>query len=123
MGPYATQILGDMGADIVKVESPEGDTTRQAGYAKHPGMGAVFLTIARNKRSIVLDLKRSAAREALFALARGPHVLLHNMRPDATRRLGLDYDALRAANPSIVYCAARGFASDARTARSPRTTT
>jgi crotonobetainyl-CoA:carnitine CoA-transferase CaiB-like acyl-CoA transferase len=112
MGPYATQLLGDLGADVIKVEPPEGDTTRQAGHAKHPGMGAVFLTIARNKRSVVIDLKRPGGREALLGLARGTDVFLHNMRPEATRRLGLEYADLAEVNPRIVYCAARGFRSD-----------
>jgi crotonobetainyl-CoA:carnitine CoA-transferase CaiB-like acyl-CoA transferase len=111
MGPYATQMLGDLGADIVKVEPPEGDTTRQAGQARHPGMGAVFLTLGRNKRSVVLDLKQPAALAALRRLIGGADVLLHNMRPEATRRLGLAYDQIAAINPRLVYCAARGFSS------------
>jgi crotonobetainyl-CoA:carnitine CoA-transferase CaiB-like acyl-CoA transferase len=112
MGPYATQILGDLGADIIKVEPPEGDTIRQAGHQRHPGMGAVFLTLGRNKRSVVLDLKRPEALAALKRLLRDADVLLHNMRPDATRRLGLAYDQIAAENPRLVYCAARGFASN-----------
>jgi crotonobetainyl-CoA:carnitine CoA-transferase CaiB-like acyl-CoA transferase len=112
MGPYATQLLGDMGADIVKIESPDGDTTRQAGHAKHPGMGAVFLTIARNKRSLVLDLKQPAAMAVLVKLVATADVLVHNLRPAATRALGLDYERIAPLNPRLVYCAARGFRSD-----------
>lgn len=109
MGPYATQILGDLGADIIKVESPEGDTTRQAGTARHAGMGAVFLTLARNKRSIALDLKQPDAQAALARLVAGADALVHNMRPDATARLGLDYPSMARLKPDLVYCAARGF--------------
>jgi formyl-CoA transferase len=111
MGPYATQILGDLGADVVKVESPEGDTTRHAGSARHPGMGAVFLTLGRNKRSIALDLKQPRARAVLDRLVARADVLVHNLRPEATERLGLDYPSLASVRPELVYCAARGFRS------------
>lgn len=111
MGPYATQILGDLGADVIKVESPEGDTTRQAGSARHHGMGAVFLSLARNKRSVALDLKQPGGREILRRLVGGADVLVHNLRPQATARLGLDDASLRALKPDLVYCAARGFRS------------
>ena len=109
MGPYATMMLGDLGADIIKVETPEGDTTRLAGPAKHPGMGAVFLTLGRNKRSLVLDLKQPAAMDALRRLCRDADVLVHSMRPDAARRLGIDYAALKPLNPRLIHCAAYGF--------------
>jgi len=112
MGPYATQILGDLGADVIKVEPPDGDTTRQAGPARHPGMGAVFLTLARNKRSVALDLKHPLGRRTLTELVGRSDVLVHNMRPDATERLGLDYATLKARHPALVYCAARGFGSE-----------
>ena len=111
MAPYATQMLGDLGADVIKVESFDGDQVRQAGAAKHPGMGAVFLTLGRNKRSIALDLRKPAAREVVRRLVAQSDVVVHNMRPDATRRLELDYASLRAVKDDIVYCAARGFRS------------
>lgn len=111
MAPYATQMLGDLGADIVKVEGFDGDQTRQAGTAKHPGMGAVFLTLGRNKRSIALDLKKPGARAIVRRLVAQSDVVVHNMRPDATRRLELDYPSLAAVRPDLVYCAARGFRS------------
>ncbi len=109
MGPYATMMLGDLGADIIKIETPEGDTTRLAGPSKHPGMGAVFLTLGRNKRSLVLDLKQPAAMDALRRLCRDADVLVHSMRPDAARRLGIDYAALQPLNPRLIHCAAYGF--------------
>ncbi|MBU0723880.1 MAG: CoA transferase [Alphaproteobacteria bacterium] len=111
LGPYATQILGDHGADIIKVEAPEGDVLRGTGPARNPGMGAIFLNSNRNKRSLVLDLKQPAARDALLRLVAGADVFVHSLRPKAIARLGFDYAAVRAANPSIIYCSAWGFGS------------
>ncbi|HEU5321556.1 MAG TPA: CoA transferase, partial [Methylomirabilota bacterium] len=108
-GPYATRLLADAGADVVKVEPPEGDTTRQLGPMRNPGMGAFYLAVNRNKRSIVLDLKQEAARRVLLRLAEGADVLLHNYRPQAARRLGMSYDTFRAVNPGIVYVGTYGF--------------
>src|SRR5579884_493817 len=112
LGPLAAQILGDMGAEIIKVEPPAGDPIRGLGPARHPGMGAYFLNINRNKRSLVLDLKREAGRAALKRLVATADVLLHNMRLAAAARLGLDYAAIAAVNPRIVYAAGIGFAHD-----------
>src|SRR5689334_3985251 len=98
-----------MGAEVIKVEPPEGDTTRQLGPMKNPNMGAFYLACNRNKRSIVLDLKQPAARDALLRLARDANVLLHNYRPQAARRLGMSYEAFRAVNPGIVYVGTYGF--------------
>ena len=114
LGPVATQILGDMGAEVIKVEPPGGDPVRPLGPARHPGMGAYFLNINRNKKSLVLDLKRPAAREALLKLAESADVFVHNMRLGAAERLGIDYRAVAARNPRIVYAAATGFAKDGR---------
>jgi formyl-CoA transferase len=111
LGPYATQILGDMGADVIKVEAPGGDPTRALGPARNPGMGAVFLNINRNKRSLALDLKQATARQALLRLAGSADVFLHAMRPRAIARLGLAYDDLAAVRPSIIYCGAYGFSA------------
>src|SRR5262249_198623 len=91
LGPLATQILGDMGADVIRVETPQGAGGRGLGPARHPGMGAYFLTINRNKRSLVLDLKQRAAREALLRLAERADVFIHNMRQGAAERLGIAY--------------------------------
>ncbi len=109
LGPWACQILGDMGAEIVKIEPPGGDSNRQLGPHRHPGMGALFLTCNRNKRSLVLDLKQEAGRAALLRLAARADVVVHNYRPQALKRLGLDYDTLRQANPKIVFCGTYGY--------------
>ncbi len=109
MGPYATQLLGDYGADVIKVESPEGDVMRFSGPMRNPRMGHLYLTTNRSKRSVVIDLKQSAGREALLTLARDADVLVYNIRPQAMARLGLAYADLRAANPRIVYVGAFGF--------------
>ncbi len=109
MGPYATQILGDMGADVIKVEAPDGDVTRQIAPSRNPGMGAIYLNANRNKRSICLDLKHPAGRDALLQLAANADVLVYNVRPAAMRRLGLDYDTLAAINPRLVYAGLFGF--------------
>jgi crotonobetainyl-CoA:carnitine CoA-transferase CaiB-like acyl-CoA transferase len=114
LGPVATQILGDMGADVIKVEPPRGDPIRPLGPSRHAGMGAYFLNINRNKRSIALDLKQQAARRALLRLVETADVFVHNMRLGAAERLGLDYRAVAACNPRIVYAAATGFAKDGR---------
>lgn len=109
MGPFATQALGDMGADVVKVEAPAGDLIRQVEPGRHAGMGAMFLNVNRSKRSIVLDLKQRAAHDALLRLLRDADVLVTNVRPAAMARLGLGYDALAALNPRLVYAALVGF--------------
>ncbi len=112
LGPLATQILGDYGADIVKVESPAGDMMRANGVSLHPGMSSIFLAINRNKRSLCLDLARPEGAAALRRLVPAFDVLVHNMRVEAIERLGFGYDAVRALNPRIVYCAATGFDED-----------
>jgi crotonobetainyl-CoA:carnitine CoA-transferase CaiB-like acyl-CoA transferase len=112
LGPVATQILGDMGADVIKVEPLQGDPIRPLGPARHPRMGAYFLHINRNKRSIALDLKRTAPREALLRLVETADVFVHNMRLGAAERLGLGYKMIAARNPRIVYAAATGFGKD-----------
>jgi crotonobetainyl-CoA:carnitine CoA-transferase CaiB-like acyl-CoA transferase len=109
MGPFATQVLADLGADVVKVEPPGGDVLRHIAPMKHPGMGHIFLHHNRNKRSLVLDLKQPAGRDALLRLARTADVLVYNVRPRAMRRLGLSYDEVHAVNPGIVYVGAYGY--------------
>lgn len=109
MGPYATQILADMGANVIKVESPEGDIVRQIGPGRTPGMGGMFLNANRGKRSIVIDLKKPEGRGTLLRLARQANALVYNVRPQAIARLGLDYDTVAAANPGIVYVGLFGY--------------
>lgn len=109
MGPYATQLLGDLGADIVKIEPPAGDNVRGLGPKRNEGMSGIFLHLNRNKRDIVLDLKAEAGREALLRLAADADVLIYNVRPQAMARLGLDYDALAQVNPRIIYVGVYGY--------------
>ncbi len=112
VGPYCTQILAEMGAEVTKVEAPEGDVVRLIGPERHKLMGGMFLTINRGKRSIAMDLKRPEARDALLRLAKEADVFVTNVRPAAMARLGLDYDALKAANPRIVYASIQGYGQD-----------
>jgi crotonobetainyl-CoA:carnitine CoA-transferase CaiB-like acyl-CoA transferase len=112
MGPYATQIMGDLGADVIKVESDSGDTLRQNGQGRNPGMGPLFLQMDRSKRSIVLDLKRADGLEAMLALLAGVDVFIFNLRPASMKRIGLGYEVVARANPRIVYCALNGFGED-----------
>ncbi|MBN8907714.1 MAG: CoA transferase [Rhodospirillales bacterium] len=109
LGPFAAQVLGDMGADVIKVETTEGDATRSIGPSRTPGMGSYFAALNRNKRSLALDLKRPDAREALLRLVEGADVFVHNMRAGAAQRLGLDYASLAARNPRLIYASASGF--------------
>ncbi|MBT6429234.1 MAG: CoA transferase, partial [Rhodospirillaceae bacterium] len=112
LGPWAAQILGDLGADVIKIEPPAGDTTRNIGPARNTGMGSMFLGANRNKRSVVLDLKQPAGQAAALKLAAGADVFLHNLRPAAAQRLGLGYEAVRAANPTIIYCGTYGYRAE-----------
>jgi len=109
MGPAAAQMLGDFGADVIKIEPPTGDVVRGVGPHGERGMGPLFLHVNRNKRSLVLDLKTEPGRAALLALARDADVLLYNVRPAAMERLRLAYADLRAVNPRIIYVGAFGF--------------
>lgn len=119
MGPYATQILGDMGADVIKVESPEGDVFRASVPAASPGMGAVYLNLNRNKRSVTLDAKHPDDRQRLLELVDGSDVFISNVRPRALARAGLDAANLCARNPRLIYCSAVGFGQDGPYAAQP----
>ncbi len=112
MGPSATQILGDLGADVIKVESSGGDSMRWVGPNRTDGMGPLYLQANRNKRSVVLDLKDAEDRAALLSLVPDADVFVSNMRPQAMARLGLSYDAIKAVNPEIIYCLAVGYGSE-----------
>jgi crotonobetainyl-CoA:carnitine CoA-transferase CaiB-like acyl-CoA transferase len=110
LGPYGTQILGDMGADVIKIEAPPtGDIARNMGTVRHPDMGGIYLNMNRNKRSVALDLKRDDAKEVLRRLVATADVFVHNMRPEAIERLGFGYAAVSAIKPDIVYVGAYGF--------------
>ena len=119
MGPYATQMLGDYGADVIKVESQDGHVTRQIGPTRHPGMGPVFLNTNRNKRSICLDLKKPAGRDAVLRLIKSADVLVYNVRPQAMARLNLGYDAVSKINPRLIYAGVFGFGQDGPYAAKP----
>ena len=109
LGPWACQILADMGADVIKVEPPYGDSNRVLGASRNPGMAALYLTCNRNKRSIVLDLKQESGRAAVLKLAEQADVLIHNNRPQVMTKLGLDYVDLKSVNPKIIYCGTYGY--------------
>lgn len=109
MGPFATQLMADMGADVVKIESPAGDTVRGIGPMRHTGMGSIFLHVNRNKRSLVLDLKKPEGLNAFFKLVETADVVVYNIRPQAMQRLGIDFDRLKAINPRIIYAGLYGY--------------
>ncbi len=111
-GPLATQMLGDMGADIIKVEPPEGDVLRNVEPSLSPAMGAAFIGSNRNKRSIVLDLKRPLACQALLKIITTADVFIHSMRPKALKKLGLTAEELNLLNPNLIHVSALGFGSD-----------
>ncbi len=109
LGPFCTQILGEMGADVIKIEPPGGDIGRWTGAFKTPGMSSAYLMKGRNKRSVVLDLKQQDARDALKRLVESADVFVHNIRPKAAGRIGIDYDTISSWKPDIVYAAATGY--------------
>ena len=112
-GPYATQTLGDLGAEVIKIENPGGDRQRHGSkHAASEDMSALFMSMNRNKRSVVLDLKADDGRDKLRALIPTAQVLIHNVRADAMARLGFAYDEVAKLNPSIVYVHCVGYGSD-----------
>lgn len=112
LGPMATQVLADLGADVVKIEAPTGDIMRANGVSKHKEISSIFLSLNRNKRSAVLDLKSENGAKALKALILRSDVLIHNMRISAIKRLGFSYEEVKKINKKIIYCAATGFGQD-----------
>lgn len=112
LGPIATQILGDYGADIIKLEGPAGDMMRTNGVSLHRGMSSIFLALNRNKRSLCLNLASEDGAAVLRRIIPTVDVLVHNMRVEAIERLGFGYGTVRSLNPRIVYCAATGFDQD-----------
>ncbi len=119
LGPWATQTLGDMGADVIKIETPTGDTTRYSGPKKNPLMASLFMATNRNKRSVVLDLTKEEGREALYKIIDTADVFLHNMRPKVAKKLGLEYEDFENRNPDLIYCATYGFRKDGPMANRP----
>ncbi|WP_028605841.1 CaiB/BaiF CoA transferase family protein [Ottowia thiooxydans] len=109
MGPSCTQLLADLGADVIKIESPGGDSTRSIGPSGELGLGPLFLGLNRNKRSVVIDLKKSEGVAALLRMAKDADVFTTNVRPAAMRRLGVGYEQLSAVNPRLIYASMVGF--------------
>lgn len=108
-GPYATMLLGELGADVIKIEPPAGDSMRYSGFRRNDDMAGIFLNLGRNKRSVVLDLTRAEARTALEALVSSVDVVVHNLRRPAAEKLGLDYETLRKLNPQLIHTVGLGF--------------
>ena len=119
LGPYGLQILGDLGADVIKIESPDGDNMRPIAPTAVPGLSALFSNNNRNKRSVVLDLKSAPGKAALEALIKTADIFVHNIRQDALDRLGFGFDIVTSLKPSIIYCAAVGFGRDGPYAGQP----
>ncbi len=119
MGPFATQTLGDMGAEVITVETVEGGGNRNMGSGPHEEFSGIALNLLRNKRSICLDMKHPKGREAVLRIAAGCDALVTNLRPKPLKRLGLTYDDVVKVRPDIVYCQAQGFRSDTDRADDP----
>ena len=109
LGPYATQLLADLGAEVIKIESLEGDVFRAVRPGRRDDLGVAFMNFNRNKRSLTLDLKQPRGQEILHGLVKGSDVLVHNMRARSAKQLGASYDTLKEVNPSLVYCYSPGF--------------
>src|SRR5512138_1417558 len=109
LGPYASQILGDLGADVIKIEPLTGDIFRAAGPGHSAEMGAGYLNLNRNKRSLAIDMRAPEARAAIDRLVAGADLVIHNMRPASAERLGISFERLSAINPRLAYVFAAGF--------------
>ncbi len=112
LGPYATQTLGDLGADVIKIEEPSGDRQRAGKAPRSKTMGPLYVALNRNKRSVVLDLKAEPGRRALRKLVKTADIFIHNMRPESVARLGFDYAEVAKIKPDIVYVEAMGYAAE-----------
>ena len=119
LGPYATQIIGDFGADVIKIEPPTGDLFRAVRPGRSDSMGAGFLNLNRNKKSVALDLKSDEGKDAFYKLVATADVVVHNMRPSAAKKLKIDYATLLAIKPDLIYCTAAGYGQDGRNANEP----
>lgn len=109
LGPLCGQILGDMGAEVIKIETPDGDPMRSSGPSNNPGMASLFMNTNRNKRSVILNLKTIAGIEALYRLSEKADVFIHSLRPQAAERLGISYSAIKQRNENIIYAYAPGY--------------
>ena len=118
-GPYACQILGDYGAEVIKIESPEGDITRGIAPFRNKGMGHFFINANRNKKSLVLDLKTKKGKAAFFKLVEKSDVVMTSIRPAAMERLGIGFTACKQINPSLIYVALVGFGQSGPYAKRP----
>ena len=112
LGPWAAQTMADMGADVIKIEAPFGDSNRQLGASRNSGMAALYLSNNRNKRSLVLDLKQESARDALLTIVKDCDVFLHNNRPQVMTKLRLEYEDIKSVNENIIYCGTYGYSKD-----------
>ena len=119
MGPLATQILGDLGADVITVEDPRGTLSRVMTAGPHPQLSGIALNLLRNKRNVVLDLKTAEGRDALLAVVATAQVFVTNFRPGTLQRLGLSYEDIVEVQPDIVYLQAQGYPSDSADADAP----
>jgi crotonobetainyl-CoA:carnitine CoA-transferase CaiB-like acyl-CoA transferase len=119
LGPYATQLLADLGAEVIKIESLDGDVFRAVRPGRRDDLGVAFMNFNRNKRSLTLDLKQPRGQEILHALVRDSDALVHNMRARSATKLGASYDTLKEVNPSLVYCYSPGFGSLGPDANAP----
>jgi crotonobetainyl-CoA:carnitine CoA-transferase CaiB-like acyl-CoA transferase len=119
MGPFATQYLGDFGADVIKIEPPSGDLVRNVGPSRSPAMGPLFLNANRSKRSVVLNLKTAEGRDLLLDLCRSADVMVYNVRPAAMKRLGLSWEEVHAVNPRLIYAGLYGYGQQGRYAARP----
>jgi crotonobetainyl-CoA:carnitine CoA-transferase CaiB-like acyl-CoA transferase len=118
-GPLATQTLGDMGADVIKIEAPDGDAPRHTGPARSPGMAALYMGLNRSKRSLVLDLNKQGAKDALWRLIDGADVFVHSMRPQKIEKHSFGHEAVRAHNPRMIYAAIHGYREGGPYSRQP----
>src|ERR1700733_11836375 len=118
-GPLATQTLGDMGADVIKIEAPEGDAPRHTGPSRSPGMAALFMGLNRSKRSLVLDLTKPGAKDALWRLIESADVFAHSMRPQKIEKHGFAHQAVCARNPRVIYAAIHGYREGGPYSRQP----
>src|SRR5699024_2635161 len=112
MGPYCTMLLGDMGADVIKIEKPSGDITRYVGPYRNKGMGSNFLNLNRNKRSLVLDLKDEKEKNKLLDMVKDSDVIIHSFRQKTMDNLGLSYENISKENKSIIYCGMYGYGQE-----------